>query len=294
MIRRSTAVLLSAITGLALFSTPAFGADNPAEPSEPGLLQITEISPPKISGTLRYGKTIKRTIGKYDVPGIEHKTQWFRDDKPIPKATQSKYKLTHNDVGKRISVQTTVTKSGYESLVSTSSQTAVVKHARDVRKTVKYVVTTRGSVKSDKSVFNKRVNEILNDPRGWRRAGIAFQEVDSGGTMTVVLAAPNKMRSFSSACSPTWSCRVGRYVVINDDRWRLSTKTWKKAKDQTLDTYRHMVVNHETGHWLGWYHKSCKGKGKKAPVMMQQSKGLAGCKANPWPTKAELKTPRFK
>ena len=49
-----------------------------------------------------------------------------------------------------------------------------------------------------------------------------------------------------------------------------------------------MVVNHETGHFLGLDHASCSGPGRPAPVMMQQSKGLNGCHFNPWPTAREL------
>ena len=81
-----------------------------------------------------------------------------------------------------------------------------------------------------------------------------------------------------------------RFVVINQTPWRKKTP----AFTGDLRTYRHMVVNHETGHWLGWKHRTCGGKGKRAPLMMQQSKGLKGCKPNPWPIKSERNPPRFR
>jgi hypothetical protein len=43
-----------------------------------------------------------------------------------------------------------------------------------------------------------------------------------------------------------------------------------------------------TGHWLGHHHLGCPGPGRLAPVMMQQSEGLDGCRANPWPLPGEL------
>ncbi|HEX5017257.1 MAG TPA: DUF3152 domain-containing protein, partial [Actinomycetes bacterium] len=61
-----------------------------------------------------------------------------------------------------------------------------------------------------------------------------------------------------------------------------------KSAGGNLRQYRAMVVNHETGHWFGLGHASCGGSGKLAPVMMQQSKGLEGCRPNPWPLPGEI------
>ena len=60
---------------------------------------------------------------------------------------------------------------------------------------------------------------------------------------------------------------------------------WNAAR-RSLRDYRHLVVNHETGHWLGHGHRGCAGSGP-APVMMQQSTGTGGCTFNPWPLPSE-------
>ncbi|MEP7333809.1 MAG: DUF3152 domain-containing protein, partial [Terracoccus sp.] len=48
-------------------------------------------------------------------------------------------------------------------------------------------------------------------------------------------------------------------------------------------SYRIYLVNHEVGHGIGHGHLQCAGKGTPAPVMMQQTYGLDGCTAWPWP-----------
>ena len=68
-----------------------------------------------------------------------------------------------------------------------------------------------------------------------------------------MLAAAGTVPSFSSTCSATWSCRVGRFVIINQDRWEHASPAWNAA-GRSLRDYRHLVVNHETGHWLGRGH----------------------------------------
>lgn len=79
-----------------------------------------------------------------------------------------------------------------------------------------------------------------------------------------------------------------RYAIINQDRWKGATPTWNNAK-QSLRDYRHMVVNHEVGHWLDNRHAYCGGKGKKAPVMQQQSVNL-GCEPHQWPLDSKVRS----
>lgn len=151
---------------------------------------------------------------------------------------------------------------------------------------VTYDVTTRGIISASLAEFRSQANATLNDSRGWSRLGVAFQEVSSGGMFTLILSEASSVASFPG-CSAEYSCRSGRNVIINQDRWLGATVSWNNAGGSLRD-YRHMVVNHETGHWLGHEHQSCGGPGQSAPVMQQQSIDLQGCSFNPWPLSGEL------
>ena len=165
---------------------------------------------------------------------------------------------------------------------TTNGQPSAEGYAIPVRRRVTYSVTTRGRVAASLAEFRRLAQETYADPRGWRYGGVAFRRVRRGGDFTLVLAAAGAVPSFSSSCSATWSCRVGRFVIINQDRWLHASPAWNAA-GRSLRDYRHLVVNHETGHWLGRGHASCPAGGGPAPVMMQQSKGTGGCRFNPWP-----------
>jgi hypothetical protein len=150
-------------------------------------------------------------------------------------------------------------------------------------RTFTYEVRTRGTVYADVDVFKRVAAQTLNDRRGWSLGGsLRFREVASGGSFTLWLAAPSELPKFSSICSSQYSCRVGRNVVINDARWRTGTSVWPDVRE-----YRHYVINHELGHWLGRGHAGCPGAGGLAPVMQQQSIGLQGCRTNTWPLASE-------
>jgi hypothetical protein len=157
---------------------------------------------------------------------------------------------------------------------------------------VTYDIATRGTITASLSEFKTQVDQTLNDPRGWSRLGVAFNQVSSGGQFTVVLSEASQIPTFSSDCDTTYSCTVGRYVIINQDRWLNATPSWNSAGG-TLRDYRHMVVNHETGHWLGHGHQTCPAAGQAAPVMQQQSIDLQGCTFNPWPLSSELWSTRL-
>src|SRR5690606_29972799 len=142
-----------------------------------------------------------------------------------------------------------------------------VKHRVPVRRVVTYHVETRGDLVADVSTFARLAQETFDDPRGWRNGGVELRRVARAGQFSLVLAEASWLPRFSSGCSSTWSCRVGRHVVINQTRWLHASPAWNAA-GRSLRDYRHMVVNHETGHWLGRGHRGCPGKGRAAPVMM--------------------------
>lgn len=160
---------------------------------------------------------------------------------------------------------------------------AVVPSRRDVT----YSVASRGTISADLEQFATSAQATFDDPRGWRAAGITFRRVPTGGDFTLWLSQAELVPSFGPPCTVNYSCRVGRNVIVNEARWRLTTPVWTGA-GASLEDYRHLVVNHETGHWLGFDHLTCPGPGQPAPVMQQQSKGLNGCLPNPWPTAREL------
>lgn len=155
-----------------------------------------------------------------------------------------------------------------------------------VNRVVTYSVTVDGNVRSDVNVLAQVAADTYNSPRGWRAAGIRFERVPSGGDFTLVLAEASHLPSYDPVCSIFYSCQVGRYVVINDDRFRIGSPFWPGP----LDWYRTMVVNHETGHWLHLGHSFCPGPGALAPVMQQQSISMQGCEINSWPLDREIQS----
>lgn len=127
------------------------------------------------------------------------------------------------------------------------------------------------------------VDGVLASPKGWGATGAAsLRRVPAHPDIRIRLASPE---TADQLCSPLdtggrLSCRNGDLVVLNAWRWVNGAHTY--AGD--LRAYRQYMVNHEVGHALGNAHASCTEPGQPASVMMQQTKGLGGCRPNPWPT----------
>ncbi len=259
--------------------------DVPTTPRRVLRALIANRARPTVGGAARYGRTLTASPGRWGVSGLTVRYRWYRDRKPVAGATRRTYTIAPGDVGHALAVRVTVSKANHETRwLATGAGT--VRHRRDVRRTITYSVRRDGA-KASLATFRRQAAETLADARGWRAGGVRFREVAKGGSFTLVLAKASRVPSYSSGCSATYSCRVGRNVIINETRWNKGTAVWSKARRSIRD-YRHMVVNHEVGHFLGRGHARCSGTGRLAPVMQQQSKGLHGCRANPWPLVKEL------
>ncbi len=148
----------------------------------------------------------------------------------------------------------------------------------------RYLVVVEEGAGVNPDGFAAAVERTLAEPRGWtasRRWG--FQRVSGGSSdVTVHLATPKTTDRLCDGVGVETrgevSCRGGRTVVINLGKWLNGVPHYN-----SLDEYRHMVVNHEMGHFLGHGHVKCGRSGTPAPVMQRQTFGLEGCTQNPWP-----------
>jgi hypothetical protein len=154
-----------------------------------------------------------------------------------------------------------------------------------------YCVASKGTSEALLADLTGKLALTYADTRGWNDGGlIAFKHVTSGCSYTVWLTAPALMTSFGEICDDFYNCQVGTNVIVNSDRWQQATEPWRQT-GQDLETYRLLIINHETGHRLGFRDNNvCPGAGQPAPVMMQQSIDLKGCVFNTWPLPTELAT----
>jgi ssRNA-specific RNase YbeY (16S rRNA maturation enzyme) len=149
---------------------------------------------------------------------------------------------------------------------------------------VNFDVRKEKNVPVDLEAAARTIQAVLNDRRSWRGAGSwEFQLVSSPdrADVHVYIVTPT---TTDRLCAPLMtrgevSCQNGNKVVLNAKRWVFGAETYGTS----VANYRRYLVNHEFGHALGYQHTQCAGEGRTAGIMMQQTKGLDGCRANPWP-----------
>ncbi|WP_079155788.1 DUF3152 domain-containing protein [Streptomyces ambofaciens] len=156
-------------------------------------------------------------------------------------------------------------------------------------RTLTYVVQVEDGIGIPARDVAAEVERVLAGPRGWTADGrVGFRRVSGGAAdFRVRLATPATVDDicgrYGLDTGGEVNCNVGQDVMVNLKRWLLATQYY--AHDVT--SYRALVINHEVGHFLGHGHVGCPGAGRPAPVMMQQIKGLHGCRTNVWPYDAE-------
>lgn len=151
---------------------------------------------------------------------------------------------------------------------------------------LRYSIEVEKELPFDPNTFARTVQATLDDQRGWMGVrDIRFARVDTQPELRIMLATPT---TADRLCLPLdtggkYSCRNGELVVINAVRWSQGATTY----GTDLRSYRQYVINHEVGHALGHGHQTCPRPGEQAPVMLQQTKTLDGCTANPWPAASD-------
>jgi hypothetical protein len=129
--------------------------------------------------------------------------------------------------------------------------------------------------------FAAMVEATLSDPRSWTGSGkVMLQRVDASypnPSFRVSLTTPGtdhrpdvcgySIQYESSCYRPSFNQRV----VINLARWVRGAL----AFGADLGAYKQYAINHEVGHALGNVHVGCPTNGAPAPVMMQQTFGVA-------------------
>jgi hypothetical protein len=150
---------------------------------------------------------------------------------------------------------------------------------------VRYKTIVDKGVDYSPKLFSDEVRVYLADPDGWISEGYSFKEMPRKAKVTIHLSSPEYLKN-NGCRDEGLSCADmgGPHMFLNAMRWTEGASSSKL----TLKSYRQYMVSHEMGHILGYDHVNCPAHGYPAPIMMQQTKGIAGCTPNTKLTASDL------
>ncbi|MEV5974605.1 DUF3152 domain-containing protein [Streptomyces sp. NPDC051921] len=200
---------------------------------------------------------------------------------PKPKPTPPP-KPTPKPKPKPTAKRTTVPQVGAGSFTTAQAAGEAVGSGGSLRR---YRVQVEDGVDISAREAAEEIQQILAHPRGWAAHGRGrFQLVTEDADFVIRIATPDTADKLCAANGMNThgelNCETTSGVVVNLKRWMLGSPTFAGPAHE----YRHLIINHEVGHEIGIrQHMGCPGPGRLAPVMMQQIKGLNGCRSNAYP-----------
>ncbi|MEA5115990.1 MAG: FlgD immunoglobulin-like domain containing protein [Propionicimonas sp.] len=163
---------------------------------------------PSISGTARTDQTLTAVVGSWGPAPVVLSYQWLRDGAAISGATAQTYRVTATDVGRKLSVRVTGSKTGYPSVSKTSA--AVTATAASLTATPLPSVSGTAAIGK---VLTAGVGTWAPVPvtlaYQWRRDGAAIAGA-TRSTYTVQLADANTALTVTVTGSKTGYASVAR------------------------------------------------------------------------------------
>ena len=196
--------------------------------------------------------------------------------KPKPTTAKPKPKPTPTPT------KTTVPQSGAGTFTTAQASGDAVGTGGSLRR---YRVQVEDGIELSARSAAAEIQQILDHPRSWAAHGRGrFQLVSENADFVIRIATPDTADALCLRqglnTHGELNCETADGVVVNLKRWMLGSPTFAGEAAE----YRHLIINHEVGHEIGIRsHMGCPGPGKLAPAMMQQIKGLNGCRSNAFP-----------
>ncbi|MCG2621410.1 hypothetical protein LVY72_05705 [Arthrobacter sp. I2-34] len=188
----------------------------------------------KITGTARYGSTLKVSAGWPS--GSKPSYQWYRGSAKINNATKSSYKLTPKDIGKTIQVKAMVTKPGFNSYSGTAKSAKVGQGAFSTKTAPKISGTkkaghtlkvSKGSYAAKPSSYSYRWYRGSSRIKGATKSSYRLTASDVGKKITAKVTIKRAYYSTRTVASRSVSIprppKPPRVVISHDGTYRVGS-----------------------------------------------------------------------